>query len=656
MSQELPSSLNQQLENLAEMSEEQSEDDGLLQQLVYLRQHPLNLNRATKEQLQELYFLNQNQVQQFISYRQLLGDLLTVYELQSIPGWDINTIYKIRPYITVKDISKPLQQFKDWISGGEHSFLLRTSGTVEQPKGFKTGAYGGDNSHTMVRYQYRFNQLLQYGFTADKDAGESFFKGSNRKGFDFYSGHLFIRKNSVIKTIAIGDFTANLGQGLIQWQAMAFKKSSEVLAIKRHAAVLRPYASSGEIYFNRGLGVTLRKNHWETTIFASAKKISGNSDRDTSSGEEIFTSILSSGLYRTVAEKKDKNNVLQNTLGGNLTFAKDHYSMGLNVIHHQFSKSFEKEGEPYNLYAWRGSGWTNVSMDYGTTYKNLHFFGEAALDKKANKALINGVLISAHAKLDFSFIHRVISKRYQSIYGNAFTESIQPANENGFYMGASMKLLPKITLQAYADIYQFPWLRYRTDAPGGGKDFLLQITYKPNKVFEAYSRYRYENKEGNTTSEQLTMHYLAPKKRGNWRTHASYAYSQSLTLRGRADFVWYTQNNISEKGYLIFGEVHYKYNSKVSGNVRVQHFNTDGFESRLYAFENDVLYGYSIPSFFDKGMRYYMNVKFECSKKVSLWLRAAQSHYANRQTIGSGLDEISGNTKTEVKFQALLKL
>jgi hypothetical protein len=61
--------------------------------------------------------------------------------------------------------------------------------------------------------------------------------------------------------LALGDYTVNLGQGLIQWQGLAFGKSAEVTSIKRQSAVLQPYRSAGEFYFYRGAGITLQKKH-----------------------------------------------------------------------------------------------------------------------------------------------------------------------------------------------------------------------------------------------------------------------------------------------------------------------------------------------------------------------------------------------------------
>ncbi|MEO6837462.1 MAG: hypothetical protein ABI185_03680, partial [Ginsengibacter sp.] len=87
--------------------------------------------------------------------------------------------------------------------------------------------------------------------------------------------------------------------------------------------------------------------------------------------------------------------------------------------------------------------------------------------------------------------------------------------------------------------------------------------------------------------------------------------------------------------------------------ARLSYFETDGYDSRIYAFENDVLYGYSIPVFFNKGFRYYANLHYKFSKKLGVWTRFSQFVYADQFEIGSGLDKIKGNKKSEIKFQVI---
>jgi hypothetical protein len=560
------------------------------------------------------------------------------------------------PYIGISGSQQFRQLFMSRFRDGEHSLLVRGSRVVQPSKGFINGAYKGDRNHVLSRYRFQYKNILQYGVTADKDAGERFLKGLNNKGFDFYSIHFFAKNIGYVKSIAIGDFTANFGQGLIQWQALAFKKGSEVMSIKRQGEVLRPYTSAGEFYFNRGAGITLQKNRFEATLFASIKKLSANVAFD-STGKKVFTSLLSSGLHRTVSEVADKNSIQQASFGSNIRYHKNALSVGLNFVQYKFSQPYQKRDEPYNLFSIKGKDWHNLSADYSFTFKNMHFFGEVAVDKNLGKAIINGLIASLHSKIDVSLLQRSISKGYQAIYGNAFTESVQPGNESGLYAGITLRPRSSIRIDAYADFYQFPWLRYRINAPGGGKDFLLQLTYQPNKLFEIYTRYRFESKDINELDGPGAMNYLRNRDRQNLRTHFSYTLSPQLAIRGRADMVWYdTRGRFPEEGFLIFGELHYKPKPAFAGNIRLQYFETDGYNSRLYAFENDVLYSYSIPAFFYRGLRYYINFNYHCSKKVSLWLRWAQTMYHNQERIGSGLDLIEGRSKAEIKTQLFYRL
>lgn len=657
-SQELPNSTKQQLENLADATEEETEDDAYLQQLDYLRKEPLNLNTVTADELQVFYFLTDLQIQNLIQYRNSLGRLIDIYELQAVPTWDVQTIHKILPFVTVERKVVLKEDLLSRFKSGDNSLLLRGSRILEKAKGYDQSLnthYSKDRNHWLFRYKYQYKNLLQYGITADKDPGEPFFKGINKKGFDFYSFHLFTRNVGIFKSIAVGDYTVNLGQGLIQWQSLAFKKSAEVLSIKRQAAILRPYTSAGEFYFNRGAAATIEKGKVQATVFGSLRKISGNRSIDTLD-HEIFTSFLPNGYYRTLSEQEDKNVIQQTSIGGNISYRHKKLYVGINAVHYYFSRPLQKREEPYNLFALSGSSWSNASIGYSYTHKNLHLFGEAATDKNFNKAFINGLLMSVASKVDLSFLHRHIDKAYQTVYGNAFTENTLPGNESGFYTGISIKPFSGITLNAYTDIYSFPWLKYRTDAPSAGKDFLAQLTYEPNKRVEIYTRYRHETKQINETDNNATTNYIVAKPRQNWRVHFSYAVNPNFTLRSRVDMLWYDKKGkSSEEGFLIFAEGSYKPAFSFSANIRLQYFETSGYNSRIYAYENDVLFSYSVPAFFDKGLRYYCNINYDVNKKLSVWFRWAQTVYKNKKTIGSGLDEIEGNRRSEIKLQTLFR-
>lgn len=655
--QEIPISTEQQLENQTDATEEETEDDTYLQDLEQFRKNPINLNTADADELKQLRILSDLQIVNLVLYRNLLGRFLHIYELQAVPSWDVFTIRKIIPFVIVASPVSLSTDMKKRFSEGEHSLLLRLTQVLEKAKGFDKSTAGtkylGSPQRIFMRYRYTYKNLLQFGVVGDKDAGEQFFKGKQNKGFDFYSFHLFVRKIGAIQALALGDFTVNMGQGLIQWQGLAFKKSVDVMGVKRQSAILRPYNSAGEFYFHRGAGITIQKNKMQATLFASIRKLSANFVADTVNNEDFISSFLTSGYNRTASEVADRNNLTQTTTGGNITYKSNRWHIGINGIYYNFSLPVQKRDEPYNLYAISGSNWYNFSIDYSYTYKNLHFFGEAAADKNLNKAFINGALISVDPRVDISFVQRTINKAYQAVNGNAFTENTFPTNETGFYAGITIRPAAAWRFDAYADLYKFPWLKFLVDAPSSGKDFLAQLTYTPYRGVEIYTRFRTETKQSNQSDNTTVTNFLVKIPRQSWRTQLSYKITPAITLRNRTELLWYDNKGVNkETGFLSYIDFLYKpMLARYSGVFRLQYFETEGYNSRIYAYENDVLYGYSIPAFFDKGFRYYLTINYDLTKKLSFWLRLAQTVYQNKNSVGSGLDEISGNRRTEIKLQ-----
>ena len=661
------SNTEQQLENITENSEDAvSEDDTFLQQLDILKRNPINLNYATTEELKQTRLLTLFQINNLLNYRIFLGKLIDIYELQAVPGFDVATLQKIRPYVTVSEKADLFNSIADRLKSGDHSLLIRATQVLEKSKGFLANPtttknyYPGSPQRIFVRYRYSFKNQLQYGFVGEKDAGEQFFKGTQKNGFDFYSAHFFVRNVGIVKSLALGDFTVNLGQGLTSWMNLAFKKGPDVLSAKREASVLNPYNSAGEIFFHRGAGITVKKKNIETTLFASYKKIDANFDpgADTTQVQDDFvTSFQTSGFHRTASEAADKGVQRQLAFGGNISYNIPNFHIGLNAIQYNFKYPLVKTNEPYNIYALSGYSFGNYSADYSYTHNNFHFYGEAAVSSKKYLATVNGLLISVANNVDMSFVYRNISKGYQSLYTNAFTESSSATNEKGLFSGITLKPNNSWKIDAYIDFYTFPWLKYRLNAPSSGIDHLIQFTYKPNKVLEIYTRFRSESKSINYNPTNFTLSPVIAKPKQSWRTQFTYKINPVFTFRSRVEALWFDRKtDAAENGFLLYADVIFKPTLKpFSANMRLQYFETDSYNSRLYAYENDVLYSFSIPVFYETGYRYYLNVNYDVNKKLSLWARIAQTLSPGKKSIGSGLDEILGNHKTEVKFQAIYR-
>jgi hypothetical protein len=117
--------------------------------------------------------------------------------------------------------------------------------------------------------------------------------------------------------------------------------------------------------------------------------------------------------------------------------------------------------------------------------------------------------------------------------------------------------------------------------------------------------------------------------------------------------VWYDRKGTqASNGFSAYVDAYYKPLLKpLAANIRLQYFETNDYNSRIYAYESDVLYSFSIPPLYGKGFRYYANINYDLTRKISLWFRWAQTIYQNQEVIGSGLDEIQGNRKSDYRVQ-----
>ena len=106
-----------------------------------------------------------------------------------------------------------------------------------------------------------------------------------------------------------------------------------------------------------------------------------------------------------------------------------------------------------------------------------------------------------------------------------------------------------------------------------------------------------------------------------------------------------------QEGFLSYVEVAGNVMSKINGNLRLQYFETGSYDSRIYTYESDVLYSYSIPAFYDKDFRYYINTSYSPFKNLTLWMRLAQTYYPQKLIVGTGLNEISGKSQSKLKLQ-----
>ncbi len=667
--------IEQRIEMIAENAEDEDIDfTTLFDYLAYIYDHPLNINNPKNEDdLRQIRMLSDIQINNLYDHIDRNGKLISIYELQAVEGWTIYTIKTILPFVTVNvDLYAPSISFKEMVRNSSNELFIRYSRVLEQQEGYApiddstlaaspNKRYSGSPDKLYTRYRFKFRNNISAGFTAEKDAGEQFFTGNQKNGFDFYSGHLYLSGFGKLKSLAIGDFHAQFGQGLTIWSGLAFGKSADILTVKRNARGLRPYASVDENLFLRGGGATIELGKIQFTAFGSHKKIDANvSYDDTTSNFDGYTitSFQQTGLHRTPSEVEDKNIIGETHLGGNLQFNTRKLRIGISGLHSNYDANVQRNLSYYNQFEFNDNTNTILGTDYNFLFRNFNLYGEVARSANGGTAQIHGALISLDPSVTLSVVYRNYGRDFQNNLSNAFSENSKNINESGIMIGLKLTRGKKFQLNAYLDQFKFPWLKYQVDKPQTtGHDYLVQLQYKPSKKLIMYGRIRARNRPINTEQDIDDIDFIVARNQINYRYNISYKVSESFTLRNRIEYVDF-QRGMSDReaGFLIYQDILYKpLSSNLSFSFRYALFETDSYDSRVYAYENDVLYYFSIPAYYRTGTRTYLTAKYRIRKGLDLWLRWAQWHFSNTNEIGSGNEMIEGNTKTDIRAQIRLK-
>ncbi|MCX6294326.1 MAG: hypothetical protein NT127_08555 [Sphingobacteriales bacterium] len=620
----------------------------------------LNINEVTKEDLQIFGAFKSIQIESFLSYRKTFGEFISKYELQSIPNWDIALIKKMHQFVCIKNKNEFLNSLPIAIKEGSQILLLRTRAVLEKSIGYyydtstKSKKYAGIPASISMKYQFKFKQDFKLGILMENDAGERFTLNGNTKGFDFISSHLYKKSNGFLQLLCLGDYTVNIAQGLIQWQTMGVKKSTEVNNIKHESEIIKPYQSFNEINFHRGICIGVKKFQTNAVLFYSNRNLDANTSID-SSNNIMVSSLNYLGLHRTENEISNKKNLNQQAFGVSINSKFKNISISVNALHYKLKFPIQKQNLPYNLFAFKGNSLSSYSIGYSFTKLNTHFFGETAFSYKGF-ATTNGLLSAISGKADLSILYRNLSKSFQSINANAFTENSSVNNEKGVYFGISIKPQSQWQINMSADFFSMPWLQYQTNAPSSGVSFLIRITNTPNKKLSAVFSFKHQISQ--TSSSEINNYIIKPLseiERNSLRCHLNKVISPSITWRSRMEFQIIKSMGLSKsEGFLFFTEMLYKpLMKRISSNVRVAYFECTNYDSRIYAFENDLSNSYALPAFYDDGFRYFLNVQYVISKKIHCRLKFSQNIYPNKKDIGTGYDLIKGCKKTQIGFETI---
>jgi len=637
------------LEPLAEKQLVQEDYSELLDDLVYLYENPLNLNSATKEELERIPFLSDYQIENILFYVYNNGPLLTIYELNAVERLPMETIRQITPFLTVAPVETEKKK-KQKLNG---EIIARGRTTLQTPVGYTAPndstppVYAGSRERIYSRIQLNYGNRLFTGLTLERDPGEPMFN-SQVAVMDFISGYVLFKLAGVVKKIIIGDYKASFGQGVGVWTGLAFSKNSNVTEIRRRAKHLDRYSSVNENSYLRGVATEFELNSFQLHLFGSYKKSDG-----TLSGLSGISSLRQDGYHRTLTELLYRKNTTETTLGGVGSWQSGSMKIEAGQVFWKVNRPLMQENIFYKTQSFSGDSLFTTFANYSWFGRKVILFGEIALQNFNNYAFYQGLTYSPGADIKFALNYRNYSKSYFQVISNPFAESSTVNGESGLYLALSCSPFPKLTVDSYLDVFWCRWLKFRTDAPTTGNDFLLQANYSFTHSLSVLTRYKFSNKEHNRLFYVGNEFPLTSQKTNSLRLQLNYSFNRSWRLQSRIEQMFFKETEgHSSKGFLIYLDVKHSFiKDKFTADIRLTHFDTDDFYSRIYAWEPDVLHAFSVPFYSGSGVRFLLNLSLKPTRKLQFWFRLANTYMPDVNQIGSGYNMVEGNNRTEVKFQ-----
>ena len=624
-----------------------------LEELSVRLHEPVDLNRATRQQLEQFPFLSDIQIEHLLAYIYVHGQMKTLYELQLIEDMDRQTIQYLLPFVCIKAINnEPAFRWKTMLKDagryGKNEVLTRLDIPFYKRKGYEH-TYLGPSVYNSVKYTFRYRDQLYAGGVAEKDAGEPFAALHNRYGYDYYSFYLLLQNCGRLKSLAVGNYRLSFGQGLVMSTDYLMGKTIYASSFNNRSTGIKRHSSTDEYNYFRGVATTVALTK---RLSVSAFYSHRNMDGVVTDGE--ITSVYKTGLHRSRKEADKKNLLTSQLTGGNVSYQQNHIRLGITGVYYVFNRPYEPELTGYSKYNIHGNHFYNLGIDYAYRWRRFSFQGETAIGKQG-WASLNRLQYSPVQDIQFILIHRFYSYDYWAMYAHSFGEGSTVQNEQGYYVGLETTPFSHWRFFVSFDLFSFPWKKYRINKPSRGTDGLIQATFTPRTNLSMYLKYRYKQKERDLTGSKGTL--TLPIFHHQLRYRLNYSLNDVFSSRTTLDYNhFHSQDRAATKGYQVTQMISSQLPwTRLFADVQGSYFCTDDYDSRVYVSEKGLLYTFYTPSFQGRGFRCAVRLRYELNKHWLFITKFGETIYLNRNEIGSGNDLIYGNKKADIQMQLRIK-
>ncbi|MBO7647244.1 MAG: hypothetical protein J6S56_04015 [Bacteroidales bacterium] len=592
--------------NGEELLEEMEESDGVL-----------NLNELSYSAAMQRLGFTDYQYYQLQLYIEISGPLVSIYELAAIDGFSEKDVERLRMLVKVEAVPAKRSFWRHFFKKSRSTLIVRDSWVLERQAGFDTARathYDGSRDHLCFRYVFNSQDKFILKISGEKDAGEQFFRGRQRQGFDFYAGSLALKRFGVLRQAVVGDYRLNFGQGLVLGSSLLSGRGGDVSQLRRFSSGIRAVAPTNEGDFLRGAAATIGNTAIQGSLFA---------------GQRFGSTTGATGF--------------------DLSFS---------------HRSFRLGGRAACLFSWDTTSARPpdspalafqslvASLDYQTTIRKVLLFGETAVSHRGKIALLQGVTLPFSPVTSIAIILRHYDSGFETPLGKAFGASSKNNGESGIYISLQHIVSRNVELKTYFDYYHLHNPTYRLDAPAQALDACATLRCTFTRYNLITLTYLFRDKPANSSEEP---HYHRLLEQQQHRVRILWQYNPLKNVTCKSGIIWkttsYKQTRERFQGLLLYQDLAVNcWQDRISIHARIAYFNTDRYDERLYAYEDDVYYAFTIGSYYYQGIRGYLVLRFKY-RFFALWLRIGQTYYLDRQVVSSGLTQINKPHKTEVRLQ-----
>ena len=586
---------------LGEIDYEQLQSD-----LYTLHESPIDLNHTSEEELSQLHFLSPRQIDDILLYADK-HPFESLYELRMIQSLADYEIRDLLPFVQItNDQSQTANALnaKDVFRYAKHEVLTRID--ARNIEDFE----GTDPMYVQTRYRFDYQRRVIFGLQLRRPAG------GDAQSLQ-YGAYLQLRDIGHLHTLVAGNFQASFGQGLVLAPVFRSGKSAYVTSVGQTTEGLRYYSSVDGAGLH-GAGATLRCE-WNQS-----------------------TRLDVSALYSL---QRANDSTWHHLVGANLTVRHKRLQVQLTAIENIWSDSIHPyRNAAYNQHYFRGYNQAVLGASARYNHGWFDVFGEVATaQNKENLSTLNfqlstrdkwGIGVIAGSRfypttgVTFIALYRYYSPYFDNALGYAFSETSRLGDENGGYLGFEISRLKNWRFWGYGDLFYFSGPKYGIpQSPSLGYDALFETQYHSpftNHQWQLAFRARARKKGANSTYSTRA-----------WFDCQYNGWSLRTTAEANIipSFSEAAQPIIPQYGVSVFQDIAYDFtpytiHHPLSLRLRLQFFDAQNWDNRIYCYEYDVLYAYSIPAVYGLGGRAFLCLRWQILPQLTLYFRASETLYA----------------------------